>query len=101
MREDLDDHRWLFDGGDDLQVAATLRAVFEIDGETRSSRRAQLMRAGASCAWWAASSPGFAAMPGTIACMQPDIGRQHTVEADQMQARSRHQGGQALREFQR
>jgi hypothetical protein len=33
MHEDLDNHRRLFDGGDNLEVAATLRAVFEIDIE--------------------------------------------------------------------
>jgi hypothetical protein len=32
---------------------------------------------------------------------QPGMGRQHAVEACQMQARTRHQGGQALHEFQR
>ena len=32
---------------------------------------------------------------------QPGIGRQHAVKADQMQARSRHQRGQALHESQR
>jgi len=30
MREDPDYHRRLFDGGDDLQLAATLWAVFDI-----------------------------------------------------------------------
>ncbi len=33
MREYPDNHRRLFDGGDDLEVAATLRAVFEVDSE--------------------------------------------------------------------
>ena len=33
MREDPDNHRRLFDGGDDHQLAAALRAVFEIDIE--------------------------------------------------------------------
>jgi hypothetical protein len=33
MREYSDNHRRLFDGGDDLQGAATLRAVFEVDSE--------------------------------------------------------------------
>ncbi len=33
MREDPDDHRRLLDGGDDLPVAAALRAVFEVDIE--------------------------------------------------------------------
>ena len=33
MREYPDDYRRLFDGGDNLEVAATLRAVFEVDIE--------------------------------------------------------------------
>ena len=33
MREDPDNHRRLFDRGDDLQLAATLRAVFQVDSE--------------------------------------------------------------------
>ena len=33
MREYPDNHRRLLDSGDDLQVAATLRAVFEVDVE--------------------------------------------------------------------
>ena len=32
---------------------------------------------------------------------QPGVGCQHAVKADQMQARTRHQRGQALHEFQR
>ena len=34
MREYPDNHRGLFDRGDDLQVAATLQAVFEVDSES-------------------------------------------------------------------
>ena len=33
MREDPDNHRRLFDRGDDLQLATTLRAVFEVQVE--------------------------------------------------------------------
>ena len=33
MAEDLDDHRRIFDGGDDLQGAAAVRAVFDVDVE--------------------------------------------------------------------
>ena len=33
MAEDLDDHRRIFDGGDDLQSAAAVRAVFDVDVE--------------------------------------------------------------------
>ena len=51
MREYPDNHRGLFDRGDDLQVGATLRAVFEVDIEhaleqtrpAHARRRAVLM----------------------------------------------------------
>jgi hypothetical protein len=33
MLEDLDDHRRIFDGGDDLQSTAAVRAVFDVDIE--------------------------------------------------------------------
>ena len=33
MREYPDNHRRLFDGGDDLELASTLRAVFEVEVE--------------------------------------------------------------------
>jgi hypothetical protein len=33
MHEDLGDHSGIFDGGDNPQGAATLRAVFDIDVE--------------------------------------------------------------------
>ena len=33
MREDPDNHRRLLDGGDDLQLATALRAVFEVQVE--------------------------------------------------------------------
>ena len=35
MREDPDDHGGLFDGGDDLQLAATVRTMLNIDVEDR------------------------------------------------------------------
>jgi hypothetical protein len=43
MAEDLDDYRRIFDGGDDLQGAAAVGAVLNVD-VTRLSSRAQLMR---------------------------------------------------------
>jgi hypothetical protein len=33
MAEDFDNHRRIFDGGDDLQCAATIRAVFDVNVE--------------------------------------------------------------------
>ena len=51
MREYPDNHRRLFNGGDDLQVAGALRAVFDVDIEialektrpAHARRRAVLM----------------------------------------------------------
>ena len=33
MGEDFDNHRRIFDGGDDLQAAAAVQAVFDVDVE--------------------------------------------------------------------
>ena len=44
MAEDFDDHRRIFDGGDDLQSAAAGRAVFDVDVEDPFESRAQIMR---------------------------------------------------------
>ena len=50
MREYPDNHRRLFDGGDDLQGAAHCGQCSMSIPKTRLSRRAQPMRAGASYA---------------------------------------------------
>ena len=52
MAEDFDNHRRIFDGGDDLQAAAAVRAVFDVDvedpfeqpGPTHARRRALRVR---------------------------------------------------------
>ena len=69
--------------------------------KTRLSKRAQLMRADAPCACARRRARWCSAGAGHDRGTQPRIGCQHAVEADQMQARTRHQGGQALHEFQR
>ena len=90
MREDLDNHGGLFVRGDDLQVAATLRAVFEVDIEHALERlcpahsRRRAVR-------------GFVRR---LVCIlrralydrgtQPGVERHHSVKTDQMQARTRH-----------
>jgi hypothetical protein len=38
MAEDFDNHRRIFDGGDDLQCAATIRAVFDVNVEIANYR---------------------------------------------------------------
>jgi len=70
MREDPDYHRKLLDGGDDLQLAAALRAVFEVDIE----HALEQAHAVVSCAWRAASLPGFSGVRGTIAARSPAWG---------------------------
>ena len=101
MREDLENHRRLFDGGDNLQVAATLRAVFEVDIENvfeqprpPHTRRCFMRVLGRIIA-------GFLRCARHDRGAQPGIGREHAVKTDQMQARTRHQRSQALHEFQR
>jgi len=37
MANDFDDHRRIFDGGDDLQGAAAAREAFDVDVEDRLS----------------------------------------------------------------
>ena len=101
MREDPDNHGGLLDGSDDLQVAATLRAVFEVDIEhafeqprPAHARRCFMRVVGRiidGFLRWARHDRGA----------QPGIGCEHAVKTDQMQARTRHQRGQALHDFQR
>ena len=48
VREDLDNHPWIDDGGDDLQARATARAAFDVDLEhALVAKHAQLIRVGA------------------------------------------------------
>jgi hypothetical protein len=39
MTEGLDDHRRIFDGADDLQSAAAVRAAFDVDVEDLFEQR--------------------------------------------------------------
>lgn len=51
MGEDPGDYGGFFNGGDDLQGAATIRAAFDIDVEDPLEQaRLSLMRAGEQCA---------------------------------------------------
>jgi len=95
MREDLGDHRRIFDRGDDLQVPATVLAVFDIEVEdalekprpTHERRHAMRVMGCvlAGVLRWTRNDRGT----------QPGVGREHDVETDQMQARTRHQRGLA------
>ena len=94
MREYPDNHRRLFDRGDDLQLATTLRAVFKVQVEDALEQ---------ACPAHARRS--FLGVPGGILAgllrgarhdcrTQCGIGGEHPVKADQVQARARHQRGQ-------
>ena len=50
MAEDFDNHRRIFDRSDDLQSAAAVRAVFDVNVEDPFEQSGQLMRAGVPCA---------------------------------------------------
>ena len=70
---------------------------------TRLSKRAQLRRAEAPCAW-AQSAAGaglVSAAVGTIAARSLACSASTPVKADQMQARARHESCQPLHEFER
>ena len=74
MREDPDDHRQLLDGGDDLHVAATLRAVFEVQVEhaLEQARPAYARRHAVRVVGRIIA--GFLRWAGTIAARNPALG---------------------------
>ena len=88
MREDPDDHGGLFDGGDDFQAPATVRAMLDFEDpfeQTRPThaRRRAMGVPGCMCA-------GIV-RPRNDRGAQSGIGRKHPMEANQMQARPQHQ----------
>ena len=103
MAEDLDDHRRIFDGGDDLQGAAAVGAAFDVDIED------PFKQPGSARAWCLPLTLGVIGQGlGSTLCWswndftaQLRVGRQHAVEANQMETRARHQGRQTLHELQR
>ena len=100
MREYPDNHRRFFDRGDDLQVAATLRAVFAVDIEHAPEQTRPAHARRRTVRVFACGLSGILRRAGHNCGTQPGIRGQHAVKADQMQARSRHQRGQAPHEFQ-
>ena len=81
MREYPDNHRRLFDGGDDLQGAATLRSVFDVDSEnaleqTRPAHARRCFIRVVNCI-----SARFLRRARHDRGAQPGIGCQHTAAA--------------------
>ena len=101
MREYPDNHRRLFNGGDDLKVAAALRAVFEVQVEDAHEQARPAHARRRVVRVFVCRDAGILCWARHDRRTQPGIGRQHAMKADQMQARARHQRGQALHEFQR
>ncbi len=85
MRENPDDHSEPFDGGNDLQASATVRAMLDIDVEdpfeqTRPThaRRRTMRVPGCICV-----GIGIVRRPRHDCGTQIGIGREHPMEADQ------------------
>ena len=83
MAEDFDNHRRIFDRGDDLQAAAAVRAVFDVDvedpfeqpGPTHARRRTLRVRViacGLGCLLYRTGNDFTA---------QLRVGREHAMEA--------------------
>src|SRR5262244_844860 len=103
MAEDLVDHRRVFEGGDDLQGTATVGAVLHVDIEDSFEQLGP-----AHARWFSLSlgviGRGFGSAlwrSGNDLTAQLRVGRQYTMEANEMKTRARHEGGQALHELQR
>ena len=100
MREDLDNHRRLFDGGDDLEFATT-HAALKINVEHTPQQPRPTHTRWRAVRVFVRRHAGILRWTRHDRRTQPGIGRQHPMKTDQMQARARHQRGQALHEFQR
>jgi len=107
VHQDLLDHRLLQDGGDDLQLAAAVRAVLQVEVEHPLEQLgpAQPHRVVMRTARLALG--GWSGLRGRLSLLrhhqraQLGVGREDAVEADQMQPRPGHQRRQPLHELQR
>jgi hypothetical protein len=95
MREDLANHRGLFDGGDDLQLAPAVRAMRDVDVED-ALEQARPTHARGSLRRRLGGFTGFLERSRHDRGTQSGVRGEHAVEADQVQARARYQRGQAL-----
>ena len=82
MAEDFDDHRRIFDGGDDLQSPAAVGAVFDIDVEDPFEQsgpaHAQRFSLGRGViGWWLG---GTLCRSGNDFSAQLGVGRQHAMD---------------------
>ena len=103
MAEDFDNHRRIFDGSDDLQGAAAVGAALDVDVEDpfEQSRPTHARRFSLTLGVIGRGRGGTLCRSGNDFTTQLRVGRQHAVEANEMETRARHQGRQALHELQR
>ena len=52
MGEDFDNHRRIFDRGNDLQGSAVVRAVFDVDVEAQLMLAVRVIACGRGCLLW-------------------------------------------------
>ena len=103
MAEDLDDDWRMFNRGDDLQGAAAIGTIFNVDIEDPFKQPGPIL------AWCLPLTLGVTGRrlggtfwrSGNDFTAQLRVGRQRAVEANQMETRARHQSRQALHELQR
>ena len=83
MAEDFDNHRRIFDGGDDLQAAGAVGAVFHVDIEDPFEQPGPAHARGLSLALGVIGRRlgGTLRRSGNDFTAQLRVGREHTVEA--------------------
>ncbi len=86
MAEDLDDYRRIFDGSNDLQGAAAVGAVFNVDVEDLFEQPGPAHARGVSLGRGVIGRGlgGTLWRSGNDFTAQLRVGRQHAMEADQM-----------------
>ena len=107
VREDLLDHRRFQDRRNDLQLAAAVRAVLQTELEHALEQLGPARPYSAVMRTGRLALGGLCVLRGRLGllrhpqCAHLGVGCQHTMEADQVQPRPRHQRGQPLHELQR
>ncbi len=103
VAENLDDHRGIFNGGNDRQGAAALRT----DGEVDVKHAFEQLRP-AQAGRWRSLWDVVVRLGGVQGLVRPaghnlgadgGIGGEHTMETNEMEPRPGDEGGQALQEF--
>ena len=101
VREYPDNQRRLLDGGNDPELPATLRAVFQVELEHALEKTRPAHARLSAVRLFARGHADTLRQARHDRGTQPGIGREHSMKADQVQPRARHECCQALYELQR